>query len=314
MKRKYIKVGRRTYSHNSVVRLIERHRHVSQDPEEIIRNLVRNELAKARNIGWAGPPFDPRILASIMGIECEESSELLTYSEDAELQPTADERAVIRYHPDKPRVRQNFSIAHEITHTLFPGYKEQCQSRHKIGGFDPSNEVEFLCDLGASEIILPAPDFDSTVSRIGISLESLVELSTLYEASKEASAIRMVKTELSPCAMMVLDHSHKPTELAQIEQAKYQSDLFDDCFFKIPSMKLRVQSFVSAKQFSDFVPKHKSIDESSPLYEVSATQESFQGDFILDLKDRSLKFYIEAMALPGTHNLGSRVLAILFQW
>ena len=36
MKRKYIKVGKRTYSHYSVVRLIERHRQISQDPEEII--------------------------------------------------------------------------------------------------------------------------------------------------------------------------------------------------------------------------------------------------------------------------------------
>ena len=313
MKRKYVKVGKRTYSHNSVVRLIERHRHISQDPEEIIRNLVRNELAKARNIGWDGPPFDPRILASIMGIECEESSELLTHSEDAELQPTADERAVIKYHPDRPRARQNFSIAHEISHTLFPGYKEQYQARYKIGRFDPSSEVEFLCDLGASEIILPSPEFDLEVRRRGISLESLEELSKLYEASTEASAIRMITTNHYPCAMMVLDYSHKPTELSQIEKAKYQLNLFDDCSSGLPPMKLRVQFCVSSKQFSAFIPQNKSIDESSPLYKVSVTQEAFQGNFALDLEYQSLEFYAEAMALPGIHNLGSRVLAILFQ-
>ena len=121
MKRKYVRVGKRTYSHNSVVRLIECHQHISQDPEEIIRNLVRNRLTEAKDLGWSGPPFDPRILASIMGIDCEESRELLTYSKDAELHTIKDGRVVIRYNPDRPKTRQNFSIAHEISHTPFPG-------------------------------------------------------------------------------------------------------------------------------------------------------------------------------------------------
>ena len=313
MRRRYITVGKRTYSHNSVVRLIERHQHVSQDPKEIIRNLVRNELAEAKNIGWSGPPFDPRILASIMGIECEASREVLTHSEDAELHPIADDRAIIRYNPDRPRVRQNFSIAHEITHTLFPGYKEQCQARHKIGRFNPSREVEFLCDIGASEIILPSPEFDLEVRRRGISLESLEELSKLYETSKEASAIRMITTNHYPCAIIVLNYRHKPTELSQIEKAKYQLNFFNDCSSGLPPMKLRVQFCVSSKQFSAFIPNDKSIDESSPLYKVSVTQEPFQGNFVLDLENQSLEFYAEAVALPPTHNHGSRVLAILFQ-
>ena len=312
MKRKYVEVGKRIYSHNSVVRLIECHQHISQDPEEIIRNLVRNELTEAKNFGWSGPPFDPRILASIMGIECEKSRQLV-HSEDAELHPTVDGRVIIRYNPNRPRARQNFSIAHEISHTLFPGYKDQYKARHKIGWFDPSSEVEFLCDIGASEIVLPAPDFDLTLNRMGISLESLEELSTLYEASREASAIRMITTDRYPCAMMVLDYSYKPTELLQIEKAKHQLNLFDDCSPELPPMKLRVQSCVRSKQFSAFIPNNKSIDESSPIYKVSVTQEKFQGNFALDLDNQSLEFYAEAMALPGNHNLGSRVLAILFQ-
>ena len=312
MKRKYIKVGKRIYSHYSVVRLIERHQQISQDPEEIIQSLVRNELDDARNSGWPGPPFDPRILASLMGIECEESRKLV-YSEDAELQPTSDGKSIIRYNPDKPRTRQNFSIAHEIGHTFFSGYQDQYKARHKVGRFDPSSEVEFLCDLGASEIILPAPEFDLDVIQKGISLESLEELSTLYEASEEASAIRMIKTDRYPCALMVLDYSHKPTELSKIEQTKRQLNLFDDCSSESPSMKLRVQYCIPSKQFSDFIPPDKSIPESSPLHDVSVTQEPFQGDVALDLGKQSLEYYTEAMAIPGTHNLGSRVLAILFQ-
>ena len=312
MKRKYIKVGKRTYSHYSVVRLIELHGQIFQNPKEIIRSLVRNKLDEARNSGWSGPPFDPRILASIMGIQCEESRELV-HSEDAELHPTADGKSVIRYNPDRPKTRQNFSIAHEISHTFFPEYQDQYKARHKIGKFDPSSEVEFLCDLGASEIILPAPEFDLDVKRMGISLKSLEVLSMHYEASREASAIRMITTNLCPCALMVLDYSYKPAELSQIEKAKYQLNLFDDCSSELPSMKLRVQFCVPSKQFSAFIPEHKSFDEPSPLYKVSVTQEAFQGDVALDLEGRSLEVYVEAMAIPGTHNLGFRVLAILFQ-
>ena len=55
------KVGKRHYFHNSVLRLIELHKEVSKDPQEIIRNLVRSKLAEARNLGWSGPPFAPTI-------------------------------------------------------------------------------------------------------------------------------------------------------------------------------------------------------------------------------------------------------------
>ena len=59
-----------------------------------------------------------------MGICCEESEEL-THSDDAELHPAENGRMVIRYNPAKPKTRRNFSIAHEIAHTFFPGYQDR---------------------------------------------------------------------------------------------------------------------------------------------------------------------------------------------
>ena len=201
MKQRSFKVGKRVYSNPSVLHLVELHREVSQDPEEIIRHLARNEITDARNYGLSGPPFDPRILASIMGIRHEESKQL-THSEDAELQPIGkrDTDLIIRYNPDKPKTRQNFSIAHEIAHTLFPEYRDQHKLHNKIGKFNPDSEVEFLCDLGASQLIMPTPEFDLDVKSMGVSLKSLQQLSKLYQASLEATAIRIVTTNLDPCA------------------------------------------------------------------------------------------------------------------
>ena len=316
MKERYVKVGKRTYSHNSVLRLIEHHKQISEDPEEILRNLVREKLTEARSFIWDGPPFDPQILASIIGIPCEKSDKLFR-SEDAELHPTEDGKLVIRYNPDKPKTRQNFSIAHEIAHTFFPEYGDQYKARHRIGQFNPENEVEFLCDLGAGEIIMPTPEFDLDVKSMGISLKTLEKLSKLYEASSEATAIRMITTNLGYFALMVLDYSHKPSELRQIENARDQLSLFSDCPWVPPPMKLRVQYSVPAKHFSVYIPKHKSIEELSPLYEVSVTRKPFQGNTTLNFTNPSLDTYVEAIALNGTHNpdFGSRVLVILLgEW
>ena len=304
MKQRSLKVSKRVYSNPAVVDLVELHQEVSQDPEEIIRHLARNEITDARNYGLSGPPFDPRILASIMGIQHEASKQLIR-SEDAELQPIGKDNRdlIIKYNPDKPKTRQNFSIAHEIAHTLFPEYRDQYKAHHKIGKFNPGSEVEFLCDLGASEIIMPTPEFNRDVEKMGISLKSLERLSKHYNASLEATAIRMITTNFDSCALMVLGYSHKPSELRQ-----------SDCLWLLP-MKLRVQYFVRSKYFFAYIPKHKSIKESSPLHEVSVTRKPFEGNIIFDFTTPTLDIYVEAVALPGTHNadFDSRVLVFLFQ-
>lgn len=311
---KHFRVGKRNYFHSSVLQFIELHQEISKNPQEIIRNLVREKLVDARNSGWNGPPFDPQILASIMGIRCKKS-EKLAFSHDAELHTIDDGNLVIIYNPRKPKTRQNFSIAHEIAHTFFPKYEDNYKARHKIGQFDIENEVEFLCDLAASEIIMPTPEFDLDLKNIGISLKSLKELSKRYEVSLEATAIRMVRTDLNCCALMILSYSHKPTEVNEIENASIQQNLFDDHPWVPPPKKLRVQYFFRAKHFSSYIPKHKSIEESSPIFEVSATRKPFRGITTLNLANQILDAHVEAMALPGTHksDLGSSVLVLLFQ-
>ena len=312
---KYTKVGNRTYYHKSVLKLIERHHEISKDPQEIIRYLTREKLADLKTLNSNAPPFDPKLLASLLSIPCEESVNLFR-SDDAELHPAENGRGyVIRYNPNKPKKRQNFSIAHEIAHTFFPEFHYQYKTRHKIGKFDLDNEVEFLCDLGASEIIMPTPDFDLDVESRGISIKSLQELSKRYEASLEATAIRMIGTDVLPCALTVLDYSHKPSEKDEIERSKYQQSLFDDFPLEPPLMKLRVQYSVRTNHFSAYIPRDKSVEELSPLHKVSVTQEPFQGNILLNFTNPVLDTYVEAIALPKRKNSGhdSRVLVFVFQ-
>ena len=251
MKHRHLRVGKKYYSHPSVIQLVDRHSRISQDPEEVIRSLVQDKLDVARQskyFQWNGPPFNPEVLASTLGIRCEESVKL-THSEDAELHPAENGRMVIRYNPDKPKTRQNFSIAHEIVHTFFPGYQDKYHTRHQSGKFDPENEVEFLCDLGAGEIVLPTPEFDLDVKNMGVSLKSLRKLSKLYEVSLEATAIRMITRDFYPCALIVLDYSHKPIEKDEIEASRYQQSLFRDDPWEPPSNAFTGAIFCSGNAF-----------------------------------------------------------------
>ncbi|MGC2332908.1 MAG: ImmA/IrrE family metallo-endopeptidase, partial [Candidatus Acidiferrales bacterium] len=60
----------------------------------------------------------------------------------------------------RPASRVAFSIAHEISHAFFPNsvtgarFRSICQSNSK-----KANELERLCDLGASELLMPLDEF-----------------------------------------------------------------------------------------------------------------------------------------------------------
>lgn len=316
----YLSVGRRVYRNDSVLLLVRQNTALSNDPEEIIRHKVQEKLIEARSIEWSGPPFNPKIVASLMGIKCEPSEELV-YSEDAELHPMEGGRLVIKYNSVKPKTRQNFSIAHETVHAFFPDFKEMIQERRrdKIGKFDPQDEVEFLCDLGASEILLPFPEFQKSVSEYGIGIDAFEYLRGLYEASREATAIRMMRATLFPCAVVFFDYGLSPNEKDKIEQEKKQLSLFDSLSETSTTnlQKLRVQFCISSDSFSEYVPMHKSVDEESPIYTVSVTNEPFKGNTTLDFGSRRKEFYIEAIPAPSTITKTfcqevARVIAFLF--
>jgi len=78
---------------------------------------------------------------------------------------TTGSRRIILYNPNRPTSRVAFSIAHEISHTFFPNsftgarFRSICQSNSK-----EANELERLCDLGASELLMPIADFQKAAA------------------------------------------------------------------------------------------------------------------------------------------------------
>ena len=89
------------------------------------------------------------------------------------------------------KVRQNFSLAHELGHLLLQkAEKVGIATKYRGHGF--SNEEERLCDQIAAEILMPRMAFYEDGWMEGWSLKSLRTLASKYDTSLPATAWRMV--------------------------------------------------------------------------------------------------------------------------
>lgn len=168
----------------------------SQDPISAIERLARAKVLEAMDAGWAGPPYNPIGIATLMGIPVEPNVDIAdarTISDDGKLK--------IEFNPTRPRERVRFSLAHEVAHALFPDVAAQTRNR----GGDPTLrddwQLEALCNIAAAEFIMPVgslPPLDR-VPRI----EELMLQRRAFDVSAEAFLIRVVKASLEPMAMVI---------------------------------------------------------------------------------------------------------------
>lgn len=179
-----------------------------QNPIATIEDHARRVVLDALDKGWSGPPFDPIELADILRIAVQPRSDVL----DARTVPTGAAGFTIEFNPRLSRERLRFSIAHEIAHTFFPDCAKAVRHR---GGRDHSREddwqLEMLCNIAASEIVMPLADAMRTLSG-PTTIEHLMRLRTDFEVSSEAILIRMAKVTDEPlfvfCASRVQqDHA-----------------------------------------------------------------------------------------------------------
>ena len=163
------------------------------DAEDAIRRRARALINEVQSVFvWEGPPFDLIALASYRGFQVIMTGGLAP-SQDACIIP-----GLIAINSSKPPRRRRYSLAHEISHTLFPDYDDTLRSAGKLWRdarkpmkTDAANvELERLCDIGASELLLPEFAFRPLLLADGLSLDTVVRLSTLFDASLEATCRR----------------------------------------------------------------------------------------------------------------------------
>ena len=177
------------------------------DPVALIRKISRDLVAKAYDAGWSGPPFDPFELAEILEIGVLPNDALT----DARIISKHDE-FMIEYNPRQRASRINFSIAHELGHVLFPDCAKRVRNREAIRASD-AWEIEFLCNVAASEILLPYKFFADELNDSEPSIDTILELAERYSASLEAVMLRSIEVVDKQCAMMIASFHNDQTEL-----------------------------------------------------------------------------------------------------
>jgi O-acetyl-ADP-ribose deacetylase (regulator of RNase III) len=164
------------------------------DPVQVLTAKVRNLIFSAFESGWSGPPYDPFALAALWGIEVTPSKDVV----DAQILPGKGGTLRIEFNPDRPTARINYSVAHELGHSLFRDCADIVRHRIKHSGATRDEwQLEMLCNIAAAEILMPVgalrrEDLEPEIDRI-------LDLRKQYAVSSEAVLLRMLRLTPKSC-------------------------------------------------------------------------------------------------------------------
>ncbi len=184
----------RRWTHISVKKLMEESG--NSDPIEEIKTRARNLVLKGFEMGWNGPPYSPIQLAKLLNIDVIPNDATV----DARIVPQK-KSFQIQYNPFQRPTRINFSVAHEIAHTLFSDCANAIRNREEQPA--ENRQLEQLCNAAAAEIQLPYAIFSNDANSSEASMAGLISLATKYNSSLESVFMRYTEVIDQPCAILI---------------------------------------------------------------------------------------------------------------
>lgn len=269
-----ISIGGRSYFDPDVLRII----HSTSPPTDPRRHVIDCAASLLKQIEAFGQaPKDKmerlRVLASFRGIR-----DVVAFPDasafgdiDAFILESGGDRFVC-FNPDRTPGRICFSIAHEIAHTFIPECSEGEAYRNRQGKeAQDAGEIETLCNLAASELLMPFVQFQREAAALGFTLASVPQLAEHFGASFEATVYRLAATHPGSAAAGLLCYRLRKEE----ERKAKQPNLFGSgALFE---GRYRRQAFYPSASLpaSHYVPFNKSFDSGSIVYRLSATGISY---------------------------------------
>ena len=179
-------------AHPTVRALLEADRTTSQ-PDVAIRKRARDLVAWARGLGWDGPPFDLELLASLCGFRVEYAA--LGERQDGWIDGW---RRRILINAEMHELRQRFTLAHEIAHTLLPDFGLGASSVEVDGDYEWAEQSppEQLCQVAVAELLMPADAFREACGGAAATVDGVRSVAERFQASIPAAARQW--TVLSP--------------------------------------------------------------------------------------------------------------------
>lgn len=261
-----------------VHRLVKRSR--AQTPEAAIAKEVGRILADA---GQTTLPIDVEGIASLLGIK----RRLIDVPFAARIYVEASGQLVMDLRASDGEPRRRFSCAHEIIHTLFPGFRHESRYRVDVqtsGHRRERSEEEYLCDYGAAELLMPSDLLAEPRHSLAQGLAGVETLAHDAAVSLEAAGNRLVTLSPDRVAFLVLEVGHKPADARSLARGRTVEP------------RLRVRYAISSPALPLFVPRHKSADSEGPLAMALAGDGAVEG--VGHVPGSRRPYRIEAKAYP----------------
>jgi hypothetical protein len=258
----------------------------TSDPRDA---MVHRALVVLREAEVKAPPIDLPMVASFQGVR---EIEAVVMPQAGRLVPRGD-GLVIQVNADHTLGKRNFTIGHEIGHTFLPDYQARPRLIEDLatGLYEHGSEEEHLCDIAAAELLMPMALFRPLAAARGFDLATVAELAQTFDASREATAIRLVETDLWPCALAIWHRSYKPAQRAQVGQP-----MFAGLEWAAPEKMLRVRYAVASSRFGHYLHPHLAAEPDGCLVRCLAEGRVVYGEEQLKLRDRIATVYV--MAAP----------------
>lgn len=171
---------------------------------ERARQLV-NQLVEQR--GHDKPPFSPEEFARLQGVNIERAD----LGKTSAVLLRLHEGYTIKLNQNHNLARQNFSLAHEIGHILLHELKVEINTENiEYRTFNPQAHAlarakvrERLCDISATELLMPELVFKKYLSGFGVSVHSVERLASVFRVSIRAAALRIAEVSEEPCVALL---------------------------------------------------------------------------------------------------------------
>jgi Zn-dependent peptidase ImmA (M78 family) len=267
--------------------------------------ITKRAMALIDEAGFEGPPFPPQILASFRDVLNIRRTQMRGA---ARLVPEPG-GLVIEVNQSHSPGKQNFSIDHEVVHTLMPTYIGQAVDDVETGAFADNQEEELLCDIGAATLLLDARWLRPLVSEVGLSINTLLDMAARFGASLQATARQIAALNLSPCAFIFWEMGYNKAERAIAKKSALPG--MEELV--MPQQKLRMQYPYRATSFDYFIPTNKSVEESSLVRACYQEEVPTAGIEWFDLDPSSARLYCENYYAPywKGEELHGRVISLL---
>src|SRR5688572_7266270 len=312
-----VSVGGHRYSDPDVLSLIYSGNQLIDPRAEVVQR-ARDLNKKLRLFPAINDPRERiEILASLAGVKVLPMSNSPSQNREALLFRSGNGDAHAFFDPTLSEGRANFSIGHEIVHTFFPNSRHGAHFRSlHVDESRAATELERLCHLGASELLMPEEEFlQERGDEFG--LKDVPRLAERFGSSYEATLYRLATTHPRLAVAGRLEYRLRTSEKRKIEDPK-QTPLFalSDVCAATFQPKYRRQSLHSSSVcgVKHLIPWNKSFDEKSCVYCAGTLTEVVRG--FESLPNRSPELgVIEAIQAPYQYSpRDSNFSDVLFLW